>query len=73
MKASPLCLYAVLQKGYETSSLGYREYRFTANGHNSEEFKEDCIIFSKAAEAFGKLLGEEFVSPALWKKRQRFE
>ena len=59
MKASPLCLYTVLQKGYETSRLGYREYRFTENGYNSKEFKEDCIVFSKAAEAFEKLLGNE--------------
>ena len=27
MKASPLCLYTVLQKGYETSRYGYRVYR----------------------------------------------
>ena len=71
MKASHLCLYTVLEKGYETSRLGYRE--FTENGHISEEFKKDCIDFSKAAEAFEKLLGEELVSAALWKKRQRFD
>ena len=52
MKASHLCLYTVLEKGYETSRLGYRE--FTENGHISEEFKKDCIVFSKAAEAFRK-------------------
>ena len=73
MKAPPLCLYTVLQKGYETSRYGYRVYRFTENDHNSGEFKKDCIVFSKAAEAFGKLLGKELVRPDLWKKRQRFE
>ena len=73
MKASPFCLYTVLQKGYETSRYGYREYRFTENDHNSEEFKKDGFVFSKAAEAFGKLLGKELVRPDLWKKRQRFE
>ena len=73
MKASPICLYTVLQKGYETSRYGYRVYRFTENDHNSEEFKKDCIVFSKAAEAFGKLLGKEFVRPDIWKKCQRFE
>ena len=73
MKASPICLYTVLQKGYETSRYGYRVYRFTENDHNSGEFKKDCIVFSKAAEAFGKLLGKELVRPDLWKKRQRFE
>ena len=73
MKASPLCMYIVLQKGYGTSRYGYREYRFTENGHNSEEFKKDCIIFAKAAETFEKLLGEELVSADFWKKRQKFE
>ena len=73
MKASPICLYTVLQKGYETSRYGYRVYRFTENDHNSEEFKKDCIVFSKAAEAFGKLLGKELVRPDIWKKCQRFE
>ena len=52
---------------------GYRVYRFTENDHNSGEFKKDCIVFSKAAEAFGKLLRKELVRPDLWKKRQRFE
>ena len=73
MKAPPLCLYTVLQKGYETSRYGYRVYRFTENDHNPGEFKKDCIVFSKAAEAFGKLLRKELVRPDLWKKRQRFE
>ena len=55
MKASPTCLYRVLQNGYETSCYGYRICRFTENGQNSEEFKKDCNDFAKAAEAFGKI------------------
>ena len=55
MKAPPTCLYRVLENGYETSRYGYRICRLTENNHNSEEFKKDCIDFSKAAEAFGKL------------------
>ena len=55
MKASPTCLYRVLQNGYETSCYGYRICRFTENGRNSEEFKKDCNDFAKAAEAFGKI------------------
>ena len=55
MKAPPTCLYRVLENGYETSRYGYRICRLTENNQNSEEFKKDCIDFSKAAEAFGKL------------------
>ena len=55
MKASTTCLYRVLQNGYETSCYGYRICRFTENSQNSEEFKNDCKDFSKAAEAFGKI------------------
>ena len=62
-----MCLYRVLQNGYETSRYGYRGYS------NSEDFKKNCILFSKAAEAFGKVLGKELVRPDIWKKRQRFE
>ena len=72
MKAPLTCLYVFLKKGYETSRYGYRASIFTENDQNSEEFKKDCIVFSKAAEAFGKLLGKELVRPDLWKKRQRF-
>ena len=54
-KAPPTCLYRVLENGYETSRYGYRICRLTENNQNSEEFKKDCIDFSKAAEAFGKL------------------
>ena len=71
MKAPPTCLFRVLQKGYETSHYGYRVFRFTENDHNSDEFKKDCIVFSKAAEAFGKVLGKKIVRPDLWKNRQR--
>ena len=74
MKAPPTCLYRVLENGYETSHYGYYQVcRFTENDQCSEEFKKDCIVFSKAAEAFGKLIGKELVQPDLWKKRQRFE
>ena len=54
-KAPPTSLYRVLENGYETSRYGYRICRLTENNQNSEEFKKDCIDFSKAAEAFGKL------------------
>ena len=73
MKAPPTCLFRLLQNGYETSHYGYRVFRFNENDHNSEEFKKDCIVFSKAAEAFGKVLGKEIVRPDLWKNRQRLE
>ena len=36
-----------------------------------EEFKDECVRFSKAAEVFGKLLGTELVMPELWKKRHQ--
>jgi hypothetical protein len=55
MKASPTCLYRVLENGSEISEYGHRVWRFT--NQNKEEFKRDCIAFSKAAEGFGKLLG----------------
>ena len=71
MKAPLTCLYRVLKNGYETSDYGYRVCRFT--DQNKEEFKKDCITFSKATEAFGKLLGKELVRPEEWKKLQRFE
>ena len=73
MKAPPTCLYRVLENGYETSHYGYQACRFTENDQYSEEFKKDCIVFSKAVEAFGKLIGKELVQPDLWNKRQRFE
>ena len=57
------------KNGYEISDFGYQVCRFT--DQNKEEFKKDCITFSKAAEAFGKLLGKELVRPDEWKKLQR--
>ena len=71
MKAPLTCLYRVLKNGYETSDYGYRVCSFT--DQIKEEFKKDCITFSKAAEAFGKLLEKELVRPDEWKKLQRFE
>ena len=71
LKAPFTCLYRVLKNGYETSDYGYQICRFT--DQNKEEFKKDCISFSKAAEAFGKLLGKELVRPDRWKKLQSFE
>ena len=72
IKAPPTCLFLVLRKGYETSRYGYyRVCRFT--DQNKEEFKKDCIVFSKAAEAFGKVLGKKLVRPDLWKNRQIFK
>ena len=71
IKAPLTCLYRVLKNGYEISDYGYQVCRFT--DQNKEEFKKDCITFSKAAEAFGKLLGKELVRPDEWKKLQRFE
>jgi len=53
MKASPICLYTVLQKGYETSRYGYRVYRFTGKGHNSEEFKKIASFFQKLLKPLG--------------------
>ena len=72
-KAHNLCLYDILKKGYQVAALEYQICYFSQNHQFLEEFKNECVNFSKAAEGFGKLLGNEIVMPELWKKRQNFE
>ena len=82
-KAHRTCLYAILNRGYQISSFEYHICYVNFNSCSSqgqclgyqflEEFKKECVNFSKAAEGFGKLLGNEIVMPELWKRRQNFE
>ena len=72
-KAHNTCLYDILQRGYQVAALEYQQCYFSQNYQFLEEFKKECVNFSKAAEGFGKLLGNEIVMPELWKRRQNFE
>lgn len=72
------CLYYILNRGYIVANWEYQicfSNRQVPNRHQFlEEFKKECVSFAKAAEGFGKLLGEELVKPEVWKKRyQNFE
>ena len=74
MKVHRTCLYEILNRGYLVSSLEYQICWTNDKSQFLEEFKNECVSFSKAAEDFGKFLGAEFVRPELWKKRhQNFE
>ena len=72
-KAHNSCLYAILSRGYQIAEWEYRACYYSKNTQLLEEFKKECVNFSKAAEGFGKLLGNEIVMPELWKRRQNFE
>jgi len=80
-KAHRTCLYAILNRGYQISSFEYHICYVTTRCQDQclgyqllEEFKNECVNFATAAEAFGKLLGNELVMPELWKKRhENFE
>jgi len=74
MKAHRACLYEILNLGYQVASLEYQICWANDEHQFLQEFKRECVNFSKAAEAFGKLLGTELVMPELWRKRhQDFE
>ena len=69
-KCPPLELYYLLRQGFIAAS-------FQKNILSNDEFKDKeirkefmnyCVMFSKAAERYGKILGDEFVKPELWKK-----
>jgi len=75
-KCHPFCLYLVLWEGYraasfETELIMMDVDHLKQNENLFEEFEKDCVMFSKAAEGFGKFLGKEFVKPELWRKRHQ--
>ena len=72
-KAHHSCLFDILSRGYQIAALEYQLCYFSQNHQFLEEFKKECVNFSRAAEGFGKLLGNEIVMPELWKRRQNFE
>jgi len=66
--------YEILNRGYQVAALEYQICWANDKPKFLEEFKSECVRFSKAAEAFGKFLGTELVMPELWKERhQDFE
>ena len=62
-------LYNILNHGYHCSAYMYQICVFSKKEEFLEEFKNECVNFSKAAEGFVKLLGDEIVDSDLWKKR----
>ena len=73
-KAHNYCLFAILNRGYQIAALEYQLCYSSQNHQFLEEFKNECVNFSKAAEGFCKLIGNEIVMPELWKKRhENFE
>ena len=54
-KAHRTCLYAILNRGYQISSFEYHICYVNIDYQYLEEFKKECVNFSKAAEAFGKI------------------
>jgi hypothetical protein len=53
-KAHRTCLYTILNRGYQIAALEYQLCYFNQNHQFLEEFKKECVNFSKAAEGFGK-------------------
>jgi hypothetical protein len=51
----PHVLFLMLDQGFDAATTGYQFYKTT-------DLKIDAIIFAKAAEKFGKFLGNDYVS-----------
>ena len=74
-KAQPLYVYQIVFDGYFTAYWFY-EVCYTLDLEKkpvAEEFKNNCIMFAKAAAGFGKHLGKAYVDVNEWKKRQDFD
>ena len=70
-KCPPLELYYLLRQGFIAASFQTRHILSNDEFKGKEihkEFMDYCVMFSKAAERYGKILGNEFVKPELWKK-----
>ena len=72
-KAHNYYMYEILNRGFQIAAFEYQICYYSQNHQFLEEFKKECVNFSKAAEGFGKLLGNEIVMPELWKSRQNYE
>ena len=51
----PFFLFKMLDKGFEAATTGYQMYKAT-------DLKNDAMTFAKAAEKFGKILGNEIIT-----------
>merc|ERR1711874_589364 len=73
-KVHHFCLYQILIDGFKSARNEYLICEELKKHEFLEEFKKEAVNFAKKAEGFGKLLGEEFVKPEIWKKQhQNFE
>ena len=63
-KIQPLFLYKLLDRAFDTASFGYQLYK-------DADLKMEALAFAKAAEKFGKFVGNAVVSrgkPNYWKE-----
>ena len=63
-KIQPLVLYKLLDRAFEIASFGYQLYK-------DADLKMDAVNFAKAAEKFGKFVGDAVVTrgkPNYWKE-----
>ena len=63
-KIQPFFLYRLLDRAFETASLGYQLYK-------DADLKMDAVNFAKTSEKFGKYFGNAFVTrgkPNYWKE-----
>ena len=51
----PLFLFVMVRKGFHAASIGYQLYKTT-------DLKNDAMSFAKAAEKFGRILGNNIVT-----------
>ena len=64
-KVQPICLYAVLDKGFDAAVVGYQL-------NETDEFKNEAENFAKEAEKFEKCLGSKLTTagrPDYWKQK----
>ena len=74
-KVNPFSLYFIVFGGYTAAYWFYKVCYTLDLEHQpvAEEFKNNCIMFAKAAAGLGKHLGKACVDVNEWKKRQNFD